>query len=92
MHDIARTLFGRQVGVHLGQPELGRVGQQSGVAAEPGALAEIVRFGVQLAFRLPQQRSDIQAALGSRPETRSRLATLSTSLSMLLADMRGTGL
>jgi hypothetical protein len=38
------------------------VGKKSGVAAEPGALTEIIRFGVQLTFRFPQQRSDIQSS------------------------------
>ncbi|KFB72307.1 MAG: hypothetical protein AW09_002507 [Candidatus Accumulibacter phosphatis] len=54
--------FRRQIAVHLGQHELGRVGKQTGVAAEQGALAQIIRFGMQLTFRLPQQRSDIKTA------------------------------
>ena len=48
--------------MHLGQHELGRVSEQFGVTAQPGALAEIIRFGVQLTFGFKQQRPDIKAA------------------------------
>jgi len=54
--------FRRHVVIHRGKHELGRVGEQSGVAAQPDSLAQVIRFGVQLTFRLAQQRPDIQAA------------------------------
>jgi len=47
--------------VHFRHGKVGRISQQLSVLAQPPALADVIGFGVQLLFRLFEERVDVQA-------------------------------